>query len=144
MSSLPTTSIEVNEQPRTNRKVVSAVSIGLAVFGCSMLVSNMKSTSAEVVSEVAPSQPISSLTGYIPSASSENLIKTAGSPTKSPSSGVHKVKKSIIIITSVYNNIPSNINPIFIFNMTSIFIHTFFPIPHRQLIPLHTFIPSFV
>ena len=95
MSSLPTTSIEVNEQPRTNRKVVSAVSIGLAVFGCSMLVSNMKSTSAEVVSEVAPSQPIRSLTGYIPSASSENLIKTAGSPTKSPSSGVHKVKKSI-------------------------------------------------
>ena len=94
MSALPTTSIEVNEQPRTNRKVVSAVSIGLAVFGCSMLVSNMKSTTAEPASEVTPAQPVRSLTGYIPSASSENLIKMAGSPSKSPSSGVHKVKEN--------------------------------------------------
>ena len=90
MSSLPTTSLEVNEQPRTNRKVVSAVSIGLAVFGCSMLVSTMKSTNAEIASETTPAQPIRSLTGYIPSSSTENLIKTVGNPTKSPSSGMHK------------------------------------------------------
>ena len=90
MSTLPTTTMEVNEQPRTNRKVVSAVSIGLAVFGCSMLVSNMKSTSVEIASEVTPAQPVRSLTGYIPSSSAENLIKSAGNPSKSPSAGLHK------------------------------------------------------
>ena len=98
MSTLPTTHMEGQQKDtRTNRKVVSAVSIGLAVFGCSMLVTNMRSSSAGVENVESVEKMVDRnlgaklmKTGYVPSGTTQNLIKMASSPTKSPSTGLHK------------------------------------------------------
>jgi len=99
--SLPVTHNETGQQTtRTNRKIVSAVAVGLSVFGCSMLVTNMTKTNVAPAVDVVANSVASernlgakSVSSHISPKPAEGLYEKSSkkkNPTKSPSSGIHK------------------------------------------------------
>ena len=99
MASLPVTTngMTENHPSRTNRRIVSIVSVGLAVFGCSLLISNIGGKVPTAIAVVKQndnlqsiSEPIRNLGEKHNALDQETRMLKGDKPSKSPSSGLHK------------------------------------------------------